>query len=300
MSPGRGFGHPAARADAAAGAVLDDRYLLTGRLGRGGMAEVWAADDLVLRRPVAVKMFRFGSAGAEVGHIDAEKRTLAALSHPGVVRVYNAGAEGAPSGVERTRTPYLVMELVDGQTLSDRIAQGPLSAVEVHELGAQLSDTLAYLHGRGVVHRDIKPANLLLHAAAGDEPPTLRARLTDFGVARLVGSTHIAEIGITIGTPNYLSPEQATGAEAGPPTDVYALGLVLLESHTAQVAYPGFGAEAALARLRRPPHIPDALGEGWSALLRAMTAAQPVDRPSAAEVSAELGGWQAADRTSVG
>ncbi|HEY1484718.1 MAG TPA: protein kinase [Micromonosporaceae bacterium] len=270
-------------------AVLDRRYRLNRRIGRGGMADVWAADDLVLHRLVAVKVFRFDTPGTDPERIDAEMRTIAQLSHPGVVNLYDAGAAVDPTDADGARVPYLVMELVRGQTLEDRLADGSLSPAEARELGGQLADTFGYLHARGVVHRDVKPANILLQPLEGAESAAaFRARLTDFGIARLADTARITEIGMTIGTANYLSPEQATGGDVGPPSDIYSLGLVLLESRTGQVAYPGTGVAAATARLYRPPEIPDALGPRWCTLLTAMTAWEPGDRPSATDVSAEL------------
>jgi len=268
-------------------AVLDRRYRLTQRLGRGGMADVWAADDLVLHRPVAVKVFRFDLPGTEQARIDAEMRMIGQLSHPGIVSLFDAGTADDPSGADGARTPYLVMELVHGQTLHDRLAQGPLPPDDVRELGVQLADTFGYLHGRGVVHRDVKPANILLQPVE-DVHATFRTRLTDFGIARLADSARITEIGMTMGTANYLSPEQAVGANVGPPSDVYSLGLVLLECFTGEVAYPGTGVAAATARLYHPPAIPHTLERRWAALLTAMTAPEPGDRPTPAAIAAEL------------
>jgi serine/threonine protein kinase len=182
--------------------------------------------------------------------------------------------------------PFLVMELVEGATLAHRLEQGPITADRAALLGADLAVALAYVHGRGVVHRDVKPANILL--AAGEDEQVLSAKLTDFGIARLVDSTRMTMDGFTIGTPNYLSPEQATGGEVGPPTDVYALGLVLLECLTGDVVYPGWGVEAAVVRLHRPPEVPPWLGPQWSQLIGAMTDDDPGRRPSAAEAGLSL------------
>ena len=138
-----------------------------------------------------------------------------------------------------------------------------------------------------MIHRDVKPANILLDSAVADSVP-FASKLTDFGIARVVDSTHYTEAGFTIGTANYLSPEQALSAEVGTPTDVYSLGLVLLECLTGELAYPGSGIEAALARLNRQPEIPADLGPGWQRLLTAATERDPANRPTAAELSAEL------------
>lgn len=268
--------------------LLGGRYELGPLLGRGGVADVVRAHDRVLEREVAIKIFRPATAGGldQRGH-SAEIRALAGLRHPGLVSLLDAGTDhpGAPG--ERT---YLVMELVQGPSLADRLAAGPLEPDDAVALGAALADTLAYVHSRGVVHRDIKPANILLDDATGTTTP----RLTDFGVARLLDSTRLTEAGMTVGTANYLSPEQATGGAIGPATDVYALGLVLLECLTGRVEYPGTGVAAAAARLHRDPAIPPHVGERWLGLLAAMTAREPGERPPAAQVADVLHGRAAA------
>ena len=276
------------------GALLDGRYRLVGRIGRGGMADVWAAEDEVLRRRVAVKLFRFDTPAADEQRIEAEIRTIAQLHHPGIVTVYDAGAavdaDAAPG--HRAGGPYLVMELVDGQPLSDRLAGGPLPPNDVERIAAQLVSALAYVHGQGVVHRDVKPANILLPAPRPGDTAGVTAKLTDFGIARLVDSTRHTAAGMTLGTANYLSPEQATGAPVGPAGDIYSLGLVLLECLTGQVAYPGVGVEAALARLHRPPVVPAQVGPRWVDLLTAMTASRPQDRPTAVQLGDVLASGQ--------
>jgi serine/threonine protein kinase len=269
--------------------ALAGRYELGSALGHGGVGTVYLARDLVLDRPVAVKVFRTEVSGADrsdrqaVDRFEQEARLLAGLNHPGLVAVYDAGTDASVADHPR---PFLVMELVQGATLAHRLEQGPIPADRAALLGADLAVALAHVHGRGVVHRDVKPANILL--AAGEDERVLSAKLTDFGIARLVDSTRMTMDGLTIGTPNYLSPEQATGGEVGPPADVYALGLVLLECLTGEVVYPGWGVEAAVVRLHRPPEVPSWLGPQWSHLVGAMTDADPGQRPSAEEAGLSL------------
>jgi tRNA A-37 threonylcarbamoyl transferase component Bud32 len=262
------------------GAVAAGRYRLLDRVGRGASAEVWRAWDLRLARPVAVKLFRDGCDGdaSSPARRSAEARLLGSLSHRHLVRVYDAfvPAKDADGDVA-----WIAMELVSGHTLRDLIARGPLPAELVAAIGRQLADALDYVHRCGAIHRDVKPANVLLAdlpdgAADPGEP---YVKLTDFGVARLLDDTRTTQDGFTVGTANYLSPEQVTGEACGPAVDVYALGLVLLEALTGRIAYPGVGAEAALARLRQPPYIPADVGPDWQALLAAMTARLPADRP---------------------
>jgi len=275
-------------AQPASGTMLGSRYRLLERIGRGGMADVFAAEDVLLNRQVAIKIFRFEVITAEdLRRVQAEMQTLAVLHHPGLVTIYDAGAIHDPIDTGELASPYLVMELVAGPTLRRRLADGALPPAEVALLGGQLADTLAYVHSKNVVHRDVKPANILLGSAlAGDAPFT--AKLTDFGIARMVDSTHYTEAGYTIGTANYLSPEQALSTEVGTATDVYSLGLVLLECLTGELAFPGTGVEAALARLNRRPAVTGRFGPRWQRLLSAATESDPGDRPTVAELAAEL------------
>ena len=261
-------------ADSAGSApVLAGRYRLGSVLGEGGMAVVHRAEDTLLQRPVAVKVLRDNVAGtADRARFTAEVRTLGALSHAGLVTVLDAGVA--------EQRPYLVMELVDGGTLAD--VSTPLELERAAAIGAQVASALAYAHARGIIHRDVKPANVLLCRDG-------RVKLADFGIARIVGDTvHHTRTGALIGTVSYLSPEQVEGAELTTALDVYSLGLVLLELITGRRPFPGPSVESALSRLSRPPEMPLDLPAGWWALLTAMTARNPADRPTALEVSQRL------------
>jgi serine/threonine protein kinase len=255
--------------------VLDDRYVLDELIGHGGMADVYRATDRMLLRSVAVKVLREVSDPRQRARFIDEARTLAALNHPGLVTLLDAGFTAD--------RPYLVMELVEGRTLAELITETGLPPAEVAAIGRQLAAALDYAHGRGVVHRDVKPSNVLL---SGD-----RALLVDFGIARLVGAAdHHTRTGDAIGSPAYLSPEQVASEELGPASDIFSLGLVLLEALTGRRAYTGSPVEAAVARLNTAPAIPTSLGPDWRALIARMTHREPANRPSAAEVADELAG----------
>ncbi|MGA9872227.1 MAG: serine/threonine-protein kinase [Rhodococcus sp. (in: high G+C Gram-positive bacteria)] len=265
-------------------ALFANRYLLGDVLGRGAMADVFRAKDQVLGRVVAVKIYRHGRPVDNEARIEAEKRTLASLSHPGLVMLFDAGTAADTDGVE---VPYLAMELVDGPTLGVFRGERPMAPHVVARIGRELASALTYIHSRGVVHRDIKPANVLI-ARPPDLSTDQSTKLTDFGIARIVDAERLTEHGMTIGTAHYLSPEQATGTAAGPASDVYSLGLVLIECLTGQMVFEGSAVAAAVARLHRDPTIPSNLDMDWASLLTAMTARQPQDRPPAAAVAHRL------------
>ncbi len=181
----------------------------------------------------------------------------------------------------------MVMELVSGPSLRRCLDDGPLGPEPTALLGAELAAALAHVHARGIVHRDVKPANILLTAAPGDGSRA-SVKLADFGIARTLESARLTTDGSTIGTANYLSPEQVASGDVTGASDVYSLALVLLECLTGRLAYPGVGVQAAVARLESQPVVPTQFGGRWARLLTAMTSREPDERPTAAEVAIEL------------
>ncbi|RIX30578.1 serine/threonine protein kinase [Amnibacterium setariae] len=278
MSAMRGAEMPEVAQARALPAVLHDRYRLGEPIGRGGASVVLRARDELLGRDVAVKVFT--ARATEPGDLraqEAEARMLAAMNHHGLVTLLDAGIDLT---VPEAPQVYLVLELVEGADLRTALRSGPLRPLDVAYLGFDLAGAIGYVHEHGIIHRDVKPANVLVSGLGTDRP---RGKLADFGIALLrAASTRPQEQ--TTGTAAYLSPEQVEGAPLGPATDVYSLGLVLLECLTGHPAYTGAIVEAALARLEHAPGIPDAVPADLAALIRAMTANDPTARPTPGEV----------------
>lgn len=267
----------------APGSVLSSRYTIEATLGSGGMATVYRANDEQLGRTVALKLFRADLANAEdVSRQRDEIRTIASLDHPAIVTLFDAVAADEGEGGHA----FLVMQYVDGSDLSTRLTRGPLDAAQVAALGADLASASAYVHERGVIHRDLKPANVLLPRMRVGGPT---AMLSDFGIARIVDGARLTATGTVVGTAAYLSPEQALGSALTGASDVYSLGLVLIECLTGERCFPGSSLESAIARLSVDPYVPTAHGRQWTELLQAMTAREPGERPTAAESAEVLG-----------
>ncbi|NYF09886.1 serine/threonine protein kinase [Leifsonia sp. AK011] len=257
-------------------ATVGGRYDVGELLGRGGMSSVYRADDTLLGRTVAIKFFADGAdSHAEAARKRSEVRVLASLNHPALVTVFDANLEAEPSG-------YLVMEFVDGSTLHERLAAGPLPAVDAMGMLKELSEGLDVVHSGGIVHRDIKPSNVLLTSARGGR---VRAKLADFGIAHLADATRLTMPGSFMGTAAYLAPEQLNGDDPAPSADVYSLGLVILEALTGKRAFPGTAAQSASSRIVGDPPIPESIPVAVRELLSSMTARSPQARPTAERIA---------------
>ena len=253
------------------GRVLGGRYRLVAPLGTGASAHVYVADDVKLRRRVAVKVLHPALAQDEtfLRRFRAEAQAAAALRHPHVLQVFDWG--------EDEDGPWLVLEYLSGGSLRDLLdRQGRITPSQARLIGAQAAQGLDYAHRRGLVHRDIKPANLLFD----DEE---RLVIADFGLARALAEAAWTEpAGAILGTARYASPEQAKGSRVDDKADVYALGLVLIEAVTGSVPFSADTTIATLmARIDRAVEVPEALGPMRPALAAA-GAADPAERTDAA------------------
>ncbi|MEX5720588.1 protein kinase domain-containing protein [Geodermatophilus maliterrae] len=254
--------------------MLGDRYELSELIASGGMGQVWRATDLLLHRPVAVKVLRSEYTGDPtfLARFRAEAQHAAALSHPNIAAVFDYGeTEAADTGEQLA---YLVMELVEGQPLSALLrAEGRLDTSTTLSVLGQTAAALAEAHRAGLVHRDVKPGNILVR-------PDGSVKITDFGIAWSAGSVPLTRTGQVIGTPQYISPEQAEGHLATPASDVYALGLVGYECLSGHPAFDGDNAVTiALKQLRSDPEpLSDDLPGGVRTLIRRALSKDPAAR----------------------
>ena len=216
-------------------------YRLVELLGRGGMGEVWRAEDLQLPRSVAIKLLpsHLAADREAAERLLREAQAAASVDHPGVVAVYEAGF------VEER--PYLVMQRVEGETLEARIDRGPLPAAEAIGIARQIADALAEVHALGIVHRDLKPANVVLSARG--------PRILDFGLASLRDSPRLTSSLTILGTPRFMSPEQINGSPFDNRVDLWALGVMLYEMLTGVAPFAGDTLEAVTYQILH--HSPD-------------------------------------------
>src|SRR5919197_1378002 len=211
--------------------LLGGRYRLARRMAAGGMGQVWEAEDTVLHRSVAVKVLSevLSQDGRSAERFRREAQAAAGLSHPNVAGVFDYGEEDG--------TQFIVMELVEGETLAERLARvGRLDPAEAARIAGEIAAALEVAHRAGIVHRDVKPGNVMLS-------PQGEVKVLDFGIAAAAGA-HLTAPGFTMGTAAYLSPEQAAGKRAIPASDVYALGVVLYEM---LCGHPPFKGETPVA-----------------------------------------------------
>ena len=261
--------------------LFDGRYRILRKLGSGGMANVYLAEDEDLGRRVAIKILseRYANDESFNERFRREAKSAASLSHPNIVSIYDRG--------EADGIPYIAMEVIEGRSLKELIlTRGPLPLATAIDYTHQILDALRFAHRNGIIHRDIKPHNILLGAEN-------RAKVTDFGIAR-AGASQMTEVGSIMGTAQYLSPEQARGAPVTAASDLYSVGIVLYEMLTGQVPFSGDSAiEIAMKHLNETPRPPSSLRpeltpELDQVVLRAL-AKNPEDRYQASEeFSADL------------
>ena len=259
-----------------AGLTFGGRYELSSRIAIGGMGEVWEATDLIIGRPVAIKILKDEYLG-DPGFLErfrAEARHAALVNHEGIANVYDYGEEDGSA--------FLVMELVPGEPLSSILErEHTLSPDRVLDVVSQTAMALHAAHAAGLVHRDIKPGNLLV-------TPDGRVKITDFGIARITDQVPLTATGQVMGTVQYLSPEQASGQPASPATDIYSLGIVAYEALAGHRPFTGESQVAiAMAQINDiAPDLPHSVPEPIRRLVFACIAKAPSDRPTTAALLA--------------
>jgi len=267
------------------GTMLGGRYRLEERIASGGMGDVWRCVDDVLGRTVAVKIL-LPSLLEEAGFTErfrVEARTMATINHPGVVDIYDYGSENG--------TAFLIMEYVEGDALSRTLARvGRLTPARTMALVAQAADALHAAHEKGIVHRDVKPGNLLVR-------PNGTLVLTDFGIARSAAVAQLTAAGSVLGTASYISPEQASGAQATPLSDVYALGVVAYQCLSGVRPFEGENPlEIAMRHVREtPPPLPPDIPPQVRAIVERAMAKDPAARWPTASAFAGIARRCAAD-----
>ncbi|MFG1602685.1 protein kinase [Actinoplanes sp. NPDC049265] len=259
---------------------LGGRYKLLNELGSGGMAVVWKAHDEVLNRPVAIKVLagRYADDAQSRARIQAEARAAATISHPNITQIYDYG-ESDDGGM---KLPYVVMELINGPTLAERVLQGPVPPRAAFRIGGEVAAALAAAHAHGLVHRDIKPANVMVTPA--------RAKVVDFGIAASAGPGRPDDE--LLGTPAYLAPERLLSDRIEPASDVYALGVLLYRMLADNSPWSVDTTTQMLDAhvYVEPEPLPELTGvpAGVHDLVSRCLLKDPAERPSAAEVSETL------------
>jgi ABC-type oligopeptide transport system substrate-binding subunit len=259
------------------GSLLQDRYAIESELGRGGMGTVYRAEDTLLERPVAVKVVSATGLGTEGrSRLLQEARAAARLNHPNIVAVYDAGTVDLPD--QKEPASFIVMELVEGQTLRDRAYQ---DLDEIVEIAKAICLALTDAHQQGIIHRDLKPENVSVTV-------TGTIKLMDFGLARISGKTRLTQHGALMGTLSYLAPEIISGQEASPSSDLYALGVMLYEMSAGRPPFEGSDLTAVISQHLYAPVVPpgaynDQIPPALDQLIVQLLNKQPEDRPESAE-----------------
>ena len=268
--------------------VIRGRYRLEQEIGHSGMSEVWLATDLELDRPVALKLL---APNADRQRFEREARAAAALSHPNINQLFDFG--------EVEGRPYMVLEFLPGGTLEDQLLDDhALPDDQTVRIARDLADGLAHAHAHGLIHRDLKPANVLFDSEG-------RAKIADFGIARMGNAGTLTEAGTVLGTAAYISPEQAAGEPAGPASDVYSFGVILFRMLTGRLPFESDQPLELVAMHRDldPPAVEDIRPDvppRLESLAAAALAKNPADRPSdGAALLAELGAAGGLDATQV-
>lgn len=272
------------------GTELEGRYRIDAELGSGGVGSVYRATHLKLNRAVAIKVLRpeYGASVELVQRFQREAQALAALSHPNVVTVTDYGVVAD--------TPYLVMELLEGETLSERLKRGALDPADAQEVMRQLLVALAFVHEAGLVHRDVKPGNVFLQRVPGEK---IHVRLLDFGLAKFLapsaGGRPITRAGQIFGTPSYMAPEQVAGQDADARADIYAAGIIFFEMLTGRTPFKGKTSE--IMRLHLMEELPKletanpdraATPALWALLTRATAKGRAERYPTVGDFAAAL------------
>jgi len=261
-----------------------ERYEILAELGRGAMGVVYKARDTVLERTVAIKAVNMAVETEGMAHFEArfyqEARAAGGLNHPNIVTIYDIGRSG--------NIAYIAMEFIEGQELRKLLIEGQtLPLAQAVSISAQVSEGLAFAHERGIVHRDIKPANIMV---VPDKP----VKITDFGIARMRASTELTLTGMMLGSPKYMSPEQALGKRADHRSDIFSLGVILYEMLTGTAPFKGENINAIMYQIVNfAPPTPSALNRDVPAILdyivAKMLAKPPEERyQSAADAGREM------------
>jgi serine/threonine protein kinase len=254
------------------GSTVAGRYVIDAELGKGGMATVYRAHHKLVDRPCAIKVLnmQFAQDPTTRERFRRESRHAQRLAHPNIIEIFDQGET-------EDNVPFLVMELLQGQSLADVLEQGRLPMARALTIGIEMSRALARAHDFEVIHRDLKPENVFL--LAGD-----RVKLLDFGIARCTQDARLTNLGEIFGTPQYMAPERGSSIDAGPPADLYALGIMIFEMLAGQLPFTANDPASWLMKHLKetPPHLrqffqdaPEALDR----LLFALMAKRPDDRP---------------------